>query len=630
MADKVTFDAPLLDSTGSFFDLFHGDFMARYRTRTASVLTLPLVLGLALGALLFTGCEKKKLGAEGGAAASGAATTVVVDSTGEFDPIAHPAAAPGGTYVTWGGPSPKSLNMWLEYTSFSTSVMGLLYESLVSLHSTKDEPVGQVAERWEVSEDGKVFTFHIDPRARWSDGVPLTAGDFRYYYDVIMNPKNMTPIFRVGLSRFDRPEVVDSLTLRVTAHEAHWSNFWEAAGLTAFPEHAWKGKDFNTRNFDFEVVSGPYKLGEVKRERYISLERRADWWGRSKRYNQYKYNFAQIKYRFMEDRNKALEAFKKGDFDAYPIYTAALWAEQTGVKQIPGIATGHVSRHGIYNQEPKGFQGFAINLRRPIFQDVRVRLALSHLLNRELMNDKLMYNQYFLLNSYYPDLYPGNKNPGAPFIQYDPVKARQLFAEAGWKPGPDGVLTKNGKRFRVTFLTASVTPHYNVYLEDLKKAGVDAKLEQMSASTISKRMDNHDFDLFWAAWGAGRLRDPEASWKSSTADEIASNNYPGVKDKEIDALIQAQKTEMDLGKRNAILKKLDDRLTAIVPYILLWQADHTRLLYWNRFGTPKHLLDKFNREDAIIPYWYVDATKDAALKAGKPLPVDTGVVRYAD
>jgi microcin C transport system substrate-binding protein len=259
-----------------------------------------------------------------------------------------------------------------------------------------------------------------------------------------------------------------------------------------------------------------------------------------------------------------------------------------------------------------------------------VRLALSHLLNRKLMNDKLMYNQYFLLNSYYPDLYPGNVNPDAPMLGYDPAKARALLAEAGWKPGADGVLAKGGERFTLTFLTASVMPHYNVYLEDLKKAGVDAKVEQMSHSTISKRIDNHDFDLYWVAWGASRLRDPEASWKSSTADEVASNNYPGLKDAEIDALIERQKTEMDLARRNEILKKIDKRLTALVPYVLLWQSEKSRLLYWNRFGTPRHVLDKFNREDAVIPYWYVDSARSANVDSRIIMPVDTGAVRYAD
>jgi microcin C transport system substrate-binding protein len=588
-----------------------------------------LPVALCVSAFLVLGCNKKDASKQG--ASETISENVVVDSAGEFDPIANPEAVAGGEYTTWGGPSPKSLNMWLDYNSFSAGVMGLMYENLVSLHAVKDEPVGMLAESWETSADGKTFTFRIDPRAKWSDGRAITAIDFQFYYDVIMNPENMTPIFRVGLSRFNRPVAVDSLTLRVTAREAHWMNFWEAAGLVAFPAHVWQGKNFNDLNFDFPVVSGPYALGEVKRERYITLVRRGDWWGRSKRYNQYKYNFGSIKYRFMEDRNKAMEAFKKGDFDAYPVYTAALWAEKTGVDEIPSIKNGWIARKEIYNQEPKGFQGFAVNLRRPIFQDVRVRVALSHLLNRELMNDKLMYNQYFLLNNYYPDLYPGNQNPDAPFLEYNPEKARKLLAEAGWKPGADGVLTKGGKRFEISFLTASTDlRHYNVYLEDLKAAGIDAKLDQLSQSSISKRMDNHDFDLYWAAWGAGRLRDPEAAWKSSTADEIASNNYPGVKDKEIDALIAAQKAEMDLGKRNDLLKKLDQRLTTIVPYILLWQSDKARLLYWNRFGMPKYVLDKYNREDAIIPYWFVDAKKDANVQNRINMPVDTGKVRYAD
>ncbi|HEX2612688.1 MAG TPA: extracellular solute-binding protein [Fibrobacteria bacterium] len=592
----------------------------------------PRALLFSVLALPFVACEKKA--AQGGDAAP-IVDAVAVDSTGETDPIANPAAVAGGTYTTWGGASPKSLNYWVDPNSFSGGVMGLLFEPLVTLHSTKDEPVGVVAQSWETSADGKTFTFHLDPRARWSDGQAVTARDFQFYYDVIMDAKNMTSVFRVGLSRFARPESPDSLTLVVKAKEKHWMNFWEAAGLTAFPEHAWKGKNFNDLQFDFPVVSGPYAMDEVKRERYISLKRRSDWWGRAKRYNLHKYNFARVKYRFMEDRNKALEAFKKGPdeggFDAYPVYTAALWAEKTGPADIPAIADGWVARKSVYNREPKGFQGFAINLRRPVFQDVRVRTALAHLLNRELMNDKLMYNQYFLLNNYYPDLYPANRNPDAPLINYDPEKARKLLAEAGWKPGPDGVLVKDGRRFSISFLTpATDLRHYNVYLEDLKKAGIEAKLEQMSASSVGKKVDNHDFDLYWAAWGAGRLRNPEEQWKSSTADETASYNFPGLKDKEVDALIAAQKIEDDLGKRNEILKKLDKRLTDLAPYILLWQADNTRLLYWNRFGMPKHVLDKFDREDAIIPYWFVDAEKDRKVHAKEKMPVDTGAVRYAD
>ena len=98
----------------------------------------------------------------------------------------------------------------------------------------------------------------------------------------------MTSIFRVGLKRFERPKVLDSKTVEITAKEIHWSNFWEAGGMVAFPTHIWTEKDFNKQNFDFPVISGPYWLKEVRKNRFISLERRKDWWGVVKKYNQHK------------------------------------------------------------------------------------------------------------------------------------------------------------------------------------------------------------------------------------------------------------------------------------------------------------------------------------------------------
>ena len=138
-------------------------------------------------------------------------------ATGEFDPVASKDARPCGAITLWGSAMPKSFNMWEDYNSFSAELMGMMFEPLVSLHSTEDREVGILADRWEVGDDGKTFTFHVDERARWSDGKPVTAEDVQFYYDVIMDEKNLTPIFKVGLSRFERPEILDSLTLRMTA-----------------------------------------------------------------------------------------------------------------------------------------------------------------------------------------------------------------------------------------------------------------------------------------------------------------------------------------------------------------------------------------------------------------------------
>jgi microcin C transport system substrate-binding protein len=317
----------------------------------------------------------------------------------------------------------------------------------------------------------------------------------------------------------------------------------------------------------------------------------------------------------MADRNKGLEALKKGDFDNYAIYTAKIWAEQT---DFPQVKKNWVIKQAVFNQEPVAFQGFALNMRRPLFQDVRVRQALSYLFNRELMNEKLMFNIYFLLNCYYPDLYPNHRNPDAPFYNFNPEKARALLKEAGWEVDSSGVLVKDGKPFDIVFLYQNPDlRHLNIYVEDLKAVGIRCRIEVLSQATYQKRVDNHDYDMVWTNWDASRLPDPDPMWHSKFADEIATQNYAGVKDEEIDRLIASQREEMDAAKRHEILHQIDLRLTAIVPYVLLWQSDRQKLLYWQKFGTPPTVLDKFGREEAATVYWWFDPQKAEALEKAR-------------
>jgi len=557
---------------------------------------------------------------------------VYENATGEFDPIAIPSeAVPCGEISLWGGATPRSLNMWQDYNSFSVSIMSMLFEPLAELHSTENRAVGILASSWEISEDGMSYSFEIDSRAKWSDGKPVTAYDVQFYYDVIMDPKNLTPIFKVGLSRLERPEVLDSLRFAIKAKDPHWGNFWEAAGMVAFPKHIWENADFNSIRFEFPVTSGPYEIKQMRIDRNLELARRDDWWGRQKNYNAGKYNFSKIIYRFMEDRNKALEALKKGDFDAYPIYTASIWMNQT---DFDGVKKGYVLKNRVFNREPKGFQGFALNLRRDKFNDVKIRKALSFLLNRELMSEKFMFNQYFLLNTYYPSLWDKHQNPNAPLYPFNPDSARKLFEEAGYTVNAKGkLIDKTGNQFELTFLNhGEDLRHITKFQEDLKTVGIDSKIETVSLSTFRQRIDEANFDLCWLAWGAGRLSDPEASWHSKTANEKGTNNVAGVQDPVIDSLIEAQKTEYNLDARNEILKNLDTRLTEIVPNILLWQSDNNKILHWNRFGYPKSLYGKFNREEAVPVYWWYSPEKAQKLqdsqKKGESLPLSETDVRY--
>ncbi len=557
---------------------------------------------------------------------------IPLEEEGENDPDADPRAVRGGSITTWGGPYPKSLNYWVDLTSINSDIMGLLFHSLVGLHTTEDIPQGDLAVKWDVSDDEMEFTFHLDPRAQWSDGKPVTAEDVQFYYDTMMNPDNLTSVFRVHLSRFDRPEVLDERTLLVRANEPHWMNFWTVSGMMAFPKHIWEGVDFNEITFDFPVVNGPYEIYRVRDGRAVELRRRGDWWGQAKRWNQYKYNFDLVRFRFMEDRFKALEALRIEAFDLYTIYTASIWAEQTNFSQVE---KNWVVRQEVYTDEPRGFQGLAMNMRRPLFQDVRVRQALSHLLNREDMNDKLMFNQYFMLNSYYPDLWPDNRNPEAIEYHFDPERARELLAEAGYVANAAGILEKDGVPLRIQILHhGEDLRHLNIYIQDLKRVGIDASVEIINFATYRRRLDEHNFDMIWSAWGASRLRDPEPMWSSTTAQDPSSVNMPGVADDEVDAIIEQLKTIADLEQRNELLRQLDHRLTEIIPYVLMWQSDKANLLYWNRFGTPENKLGKFTREDSAIVYWWYDPEKAQLLEEARAndtaLEQEPLIIRYQD
>ena len=130
-------------------------------------------------------------------------------------------------------------------------------------------------------------------------------------------------------------------------------------------------------------------------------------------------------------------------------YALGFGAQTVVQTQFEQVEKGWVVRQAVYNRKPKGYQGLAVNLRNSKFQDIRVRQALGYLLNREAMNEKFMYNQYFLLNSYYPDLYPNNINPDQEVTPYNPDLARKLLADAGWVVNNKGKLEKDGQVFEI-------------------------------------------------------------------------------------------------------------------------------------------------------------------------------------
>ncbi len=554
------------------------------------------------------------------------------DWSEEANPIASPYAESGGEMSIFAGQAPKSLNYYLDNNTFTAEVFGNLYETMLSIDPTTVEREPHLARRWTISDDKKTFTFHLDPRAKWSDGTQITAADVAWTFRAILKPENRTGVHKVSLEVFEDPEILDERTIRFTARKVHWRNLGALGGMTILPKHVFADRDFNKINFDFPVVSGPYRVGELKEGIYLTLKRRDDWWYRESPASRGIANFATLKFRFYAERGNAFEAFRKGRIDLFPVYTSRRWVKET---DGTNFRNNRIVKQRVQNHNPVGFQGFAMNMRQTPFDDVRVRRAMQHLLDRRKMNEQLMYNQYFLHKSYFEDLYgPDNPCPN-PLIEFDKGKARELLSQAGWEANPaTGMLEKEGRMFRVRFLTRSGTADkfLAIYAEDLKDVGIELEIDHKDWAAWARDMEQFNYQMTWASWSAGLFKDPEGMWASSEAKREGGNNITGLMDERVDELIEKQKSIFDVEKRNEICRTIDQIVYQEHPYVLLWNINATRLLYWNRFGMPETVLSKYGDERSAYTYWWYDPDADAALEAAKEeghaLPDKAGEINF--
>ena len=531
------------------------------------------------------------------------------------DPLASPYAERGGILRFSASQPPKSLNAYIDNNTYTRQVFGMMYETLLGMDVTTLEFVPFLAKQWTISDDKLTYTFEIDPAAAWSDGRPVSAEDVKWTFDQVMAPENATGASKVMLGVFDSPDILNAKTVRFRAKQSHWRNLSALGSFEIMPKHAFEGQDFNRLDFDRPVVSGPYVLVDVKEQIEIRLARRRDWWAGEKPSMRNTMNFDTVVFRYYSSNENAFEAFTKDLVDVYAVYTAHIWANKT----IGGkFDKNWIVKQRVRNHDPIGFQGFAMNMRRPPFDDLRVRKAFAHLVDRETMNRTMMFNAYFLHKSYFEDLYDGDTPCRNEMFRFDIPRAKALLREAGYAANPQtGILEKGGRPLSFRFLTrdSSSDKFLAVCSAAFREVGVEMKIERKDFASWMRDMDAYNFDVTWAAWGGSLFRDPESMWLSKEADRPSGNNLTGFKDPRVDALIEKQKTVFSITERNEILREIDVIVAAEVPYVLLWNIDVRRLLYWNRFGTPDTVLSKFGDERSLISYWWYDSDSAAELKS---------------
>ncbi|MES3036424.1 MAG: ABC transporter substrate-binding protein [Bdellovibrionota bacterium] len=486
---------------------------------------------------------------------------------------------------------PKTLHPLKGTDIYSQRIKDLVLDYLLDKDLATNEWVPRLAEKWEVSKDGKEITFTLRADATFHDGKPVTAEDVKFSFDSIFDPKyeaiHMTPAFQ----GFSKVEVVNPTTVKFFAKEKYFKNFDVAANLLQIiPKHVYGDPEKSSKLTSTLVGSGPYAFERLERGKKLVLKRNTKWAPSKDEFWKGAFNFEKIDVRFYKDDNIMIEKLKAGELD---YLSEDDFLAEAYHKKAVGPAWGKtIFKRKVTNLQPKGYMFVGWNLRQDLFQDRNVRIALTHLMNREEMNQKFRYGESDLATG---PVYIGSeyKSPNIKALQYDPVKAQELLAGAGWKDtDADGILDKKIKGKKVDFKFSLLFPakeaekYWLMYQEDLKKAGIAMELKNLDWDDLVSAVDSFNFDAAAMAWGGGDIDfDLKQLWHSSSAVPGGSN-FVGYKNSDVDKLIDQARLTLDKKDRIKIMQKIDEIIAADAPYVFMFNNRYFYYAHSKRIERP--------------------------------------------
>jgi microcin C transport system substrate-binding protein len=419
----------------------------------------------------------------------------------------------------------------------------------------------------------------------------------------VFDPKYNAAHRRSYYENIAKAEVLAPDVIRFTTKTKYFDNFNVVAGMPILPKNVYGNAEVGSKMNKTIVASGPYKLEKYDKGQSIVLVKNKDWWGYKDPSMKGRWNFERIRIRFLKDSNITIEALKKGDIDEH-----ALTPEEY-VKKTTGPEFGKtVMKIKTQNLEPKLWGYIGWNLRRPLFADKDTRLALYKLVNRDEMNQKFKYGMALpVAGPWYPQ--SEYADPSVKPVMFDPKGALELLKKAGWTDSDkDGHLDKvvNGQKQNLSFTliygNKDTEKYWVLYQSDLRKVGIEMKLQLLDWNVMLKNIDDSNFDAIAMAWGAGSVDlDPKQIWHSSSAVKGGSN-FIGYKNPEVDKLIDAARAELDKKKRIPLLREVYRKIAADVPYAFLFVDKDTLYARSSKIGVPKDTFKYRIGED----FWWMN------------------------
>lgn len=559
-----------------------------------------------------------------------------IPSEDEKQYFGDPRATTGGEFNVISNQFPATLRPEGENSNsvYVTMIKSAVYETLLSQHPLDNRDIPALASHWRISPDKMTFTFRINPNARFSDGNPVTAEDVVASWKLMVDEGLNEPSNIVVWGKYEQPVALSKYLVQVKSKVLNFRSFlYFSKGLNIFSAKeigGLTGKEFLDKfQFNMPVGTGEYIVlkKDVKEGVKITLTRRDDYWGKDSELSKYAGNFDKYNYQIVAD-NPSLEyeKFKKGEADLFRfnMMTTEKWINDT---QYDALKNGWIKRARVFTDGPMGTGGYAFNMRKPPFDDIRLRQAMAHLLPRKQIIEKLLYNEYETYDSHYPNTEWAN--PRNSVTEFDPEKASKLLDEAGWSQrNAEGIRTKAGKTLSFTLAIQKAGERFiTPYQQELKKAGIDMQLKFEDWATTIRNIDERNFNVFYFGYGAITPPNPETSLLSTLADKKNNNNIHGVKNTRIDQLCKIYDTTFDVKSQIKIIHEIDSITHSMRFDIMQWNPKGIRIAYWDKFGMPKYLLPRTGSLGYVESYpmglWWYDVEKakklEEARKAKKPI-----------
>lgn len=532
-------------------------------------------------------------------------------------PYANPDAPRGGRLTLALHGTFDSLNPFVVRGVAPDAAPKFVLESLLA--RSLDEAFSLyplLAESVILPEDRSFVVFEINPQARFSDGVPVTADDVAFSFEMLKTKGK--PFHRSNFAQVSAVETLGPRTIRFDLSGSRDRELPLLIGLMPiFAAHATDPDRFEETSLTPPLGSGPYVFSEVRPGESLTLRRRDDYWGESLPTRRGLFNFDVVRYEFFRDANTMFEAFKTGAYDLRVEGDPTRWA--TGY-DFPAMSAGRVVREEIPITTPRGMNGFVFNTRRELFSDVRVREALALAFDFEWVNRNLFFDLLARTSSYFDgsDLasigVPAGEEEArllAPFPEAvradilagewrpavsdgsgrDRALARRaisLLDEAGWTLAEGALRSKaTGERFSFEMLVVSRQQERLAlnFSQSLRRIGVEARVRLVDDVQFWRRLASFDFDMIQWTWpvSASPGNEQRNRWSSLAAEREGSLNYAGARDPAIDAMIDALLAATDREDFVAAARALDRILLSgfyVVPLYhqpALWIAHDSGL-----------------------------------------------------